>query len=649
MDLCVLFVFIIYLSYHKTYSGLPPHLRKYARGPNVCVEQEVYGTRERFFTQCVGRYLRTICERPTMFKFECCSGFEKVRGKQGCTGIKPLKNLVETLQDLELTEFSNVIGQSGVEDQLANQGAYTVFAPSEDAIQQLSIPEQQALLSRTADGTPNVFYHVAPGRLNFTGFKKNSDYVTLYKDEKISVQKYSYGVATVNCARVTKANEMATNGIVHVIDKVLSPLDNQRDLAEKVFGDDQFSQFQLALFVADMVKTLKNKQHLTVFAPTNQAFAKLPNDMLDRILQDSETAKKVIEHHIVKGVYCSDSVIIALGLKTLDGTRLLFRCKRSGKYIGNAKLEQMDIVGRNGVIHAIDNVLIPDSVKTVVDMADDLDINDLVNYARNANLTGSLTDGEDYTLLAPTDKAFKKLPAGYRAALRTQPLAVGKLLEYHKLKGKITSNDMIGNHSLYHGDNATISAKIQVNVFRNGNVVVGGAKVEKSDTYCKSGVVHTIDKVLIPEEGSIMDTIITDPNLSTLRLAIEKAGLSEMLTKPYGQFTMIAPTNRAFKSLGSWEKKAFEKLTPGELKEFLERHIINRMVLKCGFSPNSVYSIKSRQGDSVIFTQTRSGSVHINKKYRVQHREEIMANNGVLYKINNILKCSCEPRIRSRR
>ncbi|XP_050414995.1 transforming growth factor-beta-induced protein ig-h3 [Patella vulgata] len=653
MKSAILFIFIIYIYQHSIEGSLPAHLRRYARGPNICVIQTVPGTKDRFFSQCINRHLRTICERPTRTEFECCSGFKKVARTQGCTGIKPLVNLVDTVNGLELDGFTNVIGQSGVENQLANQGAYTIFAPSEDAIQQLSDEERQDLLSRSDEGTPNVFYHVAPGRLNFSSFRKNTDYNTLFENNKIRINKYSYGVATANCARITKPNEMATNGIVHIIDKVLDPKDMQKSVAEKIYSDDQFSQFQLAILAAKMVNTLRSANALlTVFAPTNNAFAKLPNDLLDRILTDEETAKKVVDHHVVKGVYCSDSVIIALGLKTLDGSRILFRCKRYGKYIDKAKLVEEDIVGKNGVIHGIDTVLVPDSVKNVAELAKDLELNTLMEMTERAGLTSTLTGDEEFTMFAPSDKALRKLPSGYRAALSSQPLQMAKLLEYHKIKGKIKTDQLIGNKTLDTGTNkapATISAKLSVNVFRNGRVVVGGATLEKSDNECKNGVIHTIDKVLVPPEASIMDLIIGDRQLSTLRMAIEKAGLSELLTQPYGQYTMIAPTDRAFKTLGRWEKNAFLNLSPERLKKFIERHIINRMVMKCAFDPRSVYGISSRQGDSIEFTQERSGSIYINKKYRVERPDEQMATNGVLYKINSILKCSCQPRIRGRR
>ncbi|KAI8798128.1 transforming growth factor-beta-induced protein ig-h3, partial [Biomphalaria glabrata] len=68
----------------------------------------------------------------------------------------------------------------------------------------------------------------------------------------------------------------------------------------------------------------------------------------------------VLQRHVVRGVFCADAIVVSVGLKTLDDTRLLFRCKRDGLLVNEAKVLYPDIVGSNGVIHGIDKVLLPD-------------------------------------------------------------------------------------------------------------------------------------------------------------------------------------------------------------------------------------------------------------------------------------------------
>ena len=75
---------------------------------------------------------------------------------------------------------------------------------------------------------------------------------------------------------------------------------------------------------------------------------------------------EVLKNHIIKGVYCNDAVVIAMGLRTLDNSFIMMRCKLDGVYFGDSKVVNEDIVAENGVIHAVDTVMIPDSGKTVM-------------------------------------------------------------------------------------------------------------------------------------------------------------------------------------------------------------------------------------------------------------------------------------------
>ncbi|XP_071087717.1 transforming growth factor-beta-induced protein ig-h3-like [Haliotis cracherodii] len=623
---------------------LPAYLKRYAEGPNVCVVQQAYGTGNKYFTSCFGgKAMRMICERPTFVNFHCCSGYHKIRGEKGCTGVSPVQDIVKTVHSLGQREFNNYARQANMLDQLSTGGAYTVFVPNNRAFREAPQDAKQSLVPQNSADESTLLYHVVPGRINIGDMRRGDyEHSTLYKDEKIRINKYAFGVTTVNCARIERPDELATNGIVHVIDGVLKPLETEGTLAEKIFSDDDYSQFQLALFTSEMANDLRRQDvEYTVLAPNNKAFARLPSELLDSILTDTDTAKKVLEKHVIKGVNCKDAVVIAMGVKSLDGSMMMMKCKRDGVYFGGAKVVDGDISASNGVLHGVDKVIIPQSVKEVAEVARELKLNTLMDLANQAKVTDRLTGKKEVTLLAPTDSAFKKLPSEYLAALRTQPLAMEKLMDYHTMKGKITSDKLVGDQDI--NTNLGLSAKIKISIYRGG-VAINNAKVLDKDRVCGNGVIHKIDTVLMPPEDTLMGQVMADPELSTLRQAVETAGLSQLLSTPV-QLTLLAPTNRAFDSMS--QRNLDRLLTnPDRLKKFLERHIVNRMVVKCAIpKKHSVYTIKSRQGDKIDFSRDYRNDIMVNKRKRVKPVEQ-MATNGVMYKIDDVLKCSCEPRIR---
>ncbi|BFZ14982.1 hypothetical protein BsWGS_18021 [Bradybaena similaris] len=487
-------------------------------------------------------------------------------------------------------------------------------------------------------------YHVAPGRLNISVFRdRNQEFVTLHNGDRVRVNKYSYGVATVNCARIVRPDEMATNGVIHVIDKVINPADIRGNLAEKVMKDDRFSQFQMALLVSNMIQKLKSSTHsFTILAPTNQAFSKLPNDILDKILTDADTAEKVLQRHVVRGVYCADAIVVAVGLKTLDDARLLFRCKRDGLWINEAKVLHPDLVASNGVIHGIDTVLLPDSVKSATELLHDMHLDTFLELAIKAGINYTL--GKDnITLFIPTNKAFRDLPPNYLAAISKEPLKMEKLAKYHIVKGRITEGDLVGDTKLDTLSN--VEVRIKVKVTRKG-VTLDKATVEEHPRECKNAVIHKVDKVMVPPENSLMDYILDDPDLSVFKSMLRKSSMDELLL-PNGTYTVIAPTNRA---LAQVEQRQLEQILndKGRLRKFVQRHILNRMVLKCSVPDPGVYTTRSIQGDETDLNFDGRKRLYVNIHSRAVS-EDILTSNGVLYKVDHVLACSCEPRLRSTR
>lgn len=130
-----------------------------------------------------------------------------------------------------------------------------------------------------------------------------------------------------------------------------------KDIVDTAVGAGTFKTLATALGAADLVPTLKGKGPFTVFAPTDEAFAKIPKADLDALLKDKKKLAAVLTYHVVPGKVKAANVK-AGKVKTVQGSEITITTT-GGVMVNNAKVIKTDIVADNGVIHVIDTVIMP--------------------------------------------------------------------------------------------------------------------------------------------------------------------------------------------------------------------------------------------------------------------------------------------------
>ena len=133
---------------------------------------------------------------------------------------------------------------------------------------------------------------------------------------------------------------------------------DQKDIVDIAMSSDDFSTLVAAVKAAGLVDTLKADGPYTVFAPTNEAFAKIPKDQLDAVLKDKDALTKVLTYHVVPGKVMAADVTKLSSAKTVQGQSISIDT-RDGVKVDNARVIKADIVAENGVIHVIDTVILP--------------------------------------------------------------------------------------------------------------------------------------------------------------------------------------------------------------------------------------------------------------------------------------------------
>lgn len=134
---------------------------------------------------------------------------------------------------------------------------------------------------------------------------------------------------------------------------------SDKDIVETAVAAGKFTTLATALTEAGLIETLKGKGPFTVFAPTDEAFAKIPKADLEKLLKDKEALTKVLLYHVVSGSVTSKDVVKLKSATTVEGSNVDIAVKGKIVQVDGANVTAVDIMASNGVIHVIDSVIMP--------------------------------------------------------------------------------------------------------------------------------------------------------------------------------------------------------------------------------------------------------------------------------------------------
>jgi uncharacterized surface protein with fasciclin (FAS1) repeats len=277
----------------------------------------------------------------------------------------------------------------------------------------------------------------------------------------------------------------------------LASMSSDKDIVETAVAAGSFKTLAAALKAADLVGALQGDGPFTVFAPTDAAFAKLPAGTVDMLVkpENKELLTSILTYHVVPGEAMAGDVVQRNTWTTLNGQTIEVSRRGGNVMIDGAKVTSVDITCSNGVIHVIDSVIMP-STKNIVETASEAgSFGTLLAAAKAAGLADALSGDGPYTVFAPTDEAFEKLPAGTVQSL-LKPENKDKLaaiLKYHVVPGRVLASDAVAAQTAETLQGGAVRIRIQ-----EGRLTVDGANVISSDIEASNGVVHVIDSVILP-------------------------------------------------------------------------------------------------------------------------------------------------------
>ncbi len=426
--------------------------------------------------------------------------------------------------------------QENLDVALQNSSAQlTVFAPDDNAFTNLAVsfgltvPDLLALPNLTDILT----YHVLGINVSASAIN-NGDVVTpLSTTNTIKLTKTTSGDVFVNHSQVISADITADNGVVHVISDVILPVETVADIAI----DNGFTTLVAALIQEELLPVLTNPlSTFTVFAPSNTAFDNLATALSVTVndLLALPNLTDILTYHVIGAEVISTSISngqIAQPISTTNTIKMSVNA--SGVYANQAKVVTADILSDNGLVHVIDAVVLPS--ETVIDVAIDNNFTSLTAAVIQEGLLPILTNPlGQFTVFAPTDVAFDNLATDLGTDI-TGVLAnpnLTDILLYHTLDVVVLST------SLSNGSVTTLNGQ-DISIDITSGVMINDANVTTADIVVDNGIVHVLDKVLLPSITGLKDVELIEinvyPNPTNNILNVENGQGEFFITNIHGQ------------------------------------------------------------------------------------------------------------------
>ncbi|MHC4398892.1 MAG: fasciclin domain-containing protein, partial [Planctomycetota bacterium] len=275
----------------------------------------------------------------------------------------PSKDIVETAVSADgFQTLVAAVEAAGLVETLKGNGPFTVFAPNDDAFNRLPAETLKSLLKpqNKSQLASILTYHVVPGRV------LAREAFSLPRAATVNGQQLDItnqgGRLSIEESQLLATDIECTNGVIHVIDRVLLP--EQERIPSVAENAGKFGTLLAALDAAGLTKVLAGDGPFTVFAPTDAAFKQLPDGTVKSLLkpENKQQLTDILKYHVVSGRIYSQMAAQTGEATTLLGSRLEVSVLSDGLKVNESRVVQQDIESANGVVHAIDSVLLPQPI-----------------------------------------------------------------------------------------------------------------------------------------------------------------------------------------------------------------------------------------------------------------------------------------------
>jgi len=269
-----------------------------------------------------------------------------------------INSLVDVLAlDGRFTTLITAVQAAGLADALTTGGPFTVFAPTDDAFAALPAGTVESLVTNIPALQNVLLYHVlGDSKSAYELLCKRSAETLQGEEVEVSINRNGF---IINQSRVINPNVNTPNGIIHVIDAVLLPPPPQPNLIETLENDGRFSTLLAALEIAGLTDTVATGGTFSIFAPTDDAFTALRPGTVESLVTNVPALQNILLYHVLDGSRSAKQLLRERKVETLQGGEVRIYKKRNDVFVNRSEVIQANISASNGIIHAINQVLLP--------------------------------------------------------------------------------------------------------------------------------------------------------------------------------------------------------------------------------------------------------------------------------------------------
>ncbi|XP_076352219.1 transforming growth factor-beta-induced protein ig-h3-like isoform X1 [Tachypleus tridentatus] len=423
---------------------------------------------------------------------------DRVLVPPGRTGIPSIPEILE--KDERFRSLARTLFRSNLASELNYGGPYTLLAPSDESFQKIPSAERARMTNDPEARLALLKQHVIPHTVCVPGITGEHKLRTIGGDH-IEFHCNQSGTF-VNDVKISPETIMSKNGVINPISDVLVP-ERARSVLDLAHRSNNLKTFSALVHSADMEKELVRPNiTITVFAPSDNAFEALPEERRYWLKENADEARNVLNYHIIKGRVKTNTFSDSQRLETIGGNQIRLKVYRKSVGVESAMVSEGDKEGQNGVIHVINKVLTPPQRNTLelLENNDNFSIfTDAVQRVRKVEpqfLSSRSPSHISFTVFAPTNQAFKRMRHKDMKSIMKDEKSLKKFVQNHVV------DDMISSHFFRPKLTYDIHTEYDMVKVRKkrGHLMVNSAHIVEPDLITKDGIVHCIDKVLMPKQ-----------------------------------------------------------------------------------------------------------------------------------------------------
>ena len=455
---------------------------------------------------------------------------------------------------------------------------------------------------------------------------------------RINVYGYSQPIVTANCAQMVKPNIYAMNAVIHMVDRAMPVV--KSTIYDVVLSDPKYSILAKLLSKSEIKTKLQDmKNGYTLIAPTDEAFRKLEPSLLEKLISGQGCFEKILQSFIIPEVICKVAISELLFARTLARTRSMFVRGPEGKIkIEGANALDPEFLTSNGLIYQVSKVPIPDIAKPISQSFKHEATSNFFKMANESGLLSKWDDMNNVTFFVPINSAIK--------ALGEKKLADYNMESFfgnHIARPETKSGDFLNNMML----NTVNDNHLRISLVQDIPGIVSRALVQCNQVLMYNSevcgaIIHVVDEVLVSSKPNVMETINSLKEMETFKSLLAKSSFEKTLREEDGPFTILAPSDEAFKSY--FTENDLNELNQNEtkLESFLKAHILPEAICCSSISRTlfifNFQEFRNIAGASLSAHRDGFGRVKFSNPSRKQETIvsmcDNMAENGIVHVVN---------------